>query len=266
MLVRFHSQMLRSAFRVSAAPLPQLGHVGVAPPPPSGPASSPSPASFHSFSTSDSPPLSSLPSAELVPMILERTAFGERAMDIFTRLLQERIICINGPITNEKAASVVAQLIWLEANNPSKPVNVYINSPGGIVTAGLAIYDTMQYIRCPVSTLCMGEASSMGSLLLAAGQDGMRKSLPSARIMLHQPSGGTQGQASTIEIHAKEILRLRSRLNDLYVLHTGQDLKSVENVMDRDFFFSPEEAKEFGLIDEVIERRVKNVEDTSSNE
>ena len=194
-------------------------------------------------------------------MVLEQTKGGERAYDIFSRLLKERIICVNGPITDGTAASVTAQLIWLESQNPTKPIHMYINSPGGQVTSGLAIYDTMQYIRCPISTLCMGQAMSMGSLLLAAGTKGMRKCLPSARIMLHQPSGGASGQVENIAIHAAELVKVRARLNSLYVHHTGQPMADIEDVMDRDRFFSPEEAKAFGLLDEVITTRRKTAED-----
>ena len=199
--------------------------------------------------------------AELVPVVLEQTKGGERAYDIFSRLLKERIICVNGPITDGTAASVVAQLIWLESQAPTKPIYMYINSPGGQVTSGLAIYDTMQYVRCPISTLCMGQAMSMASLLLAAGDAGMRKCLPSARIMLHQPSGGASGQVENIAIHAAELVKVRARLNDIYMEHTGQDTSTIEDVMDRDRFFSPEEAKAFGLLDEVITRRKKTAED-----
>ncbi|KAK1326989.1 hypothetical protein QJS10_CPA01g00095 [Acorus calamus] len=191
----------------------------------------------------------------LIPMVIEHSSRGERAYDIFSRLLKERIVCINGPISDDVAAVVVAQLLFLESENPSKPVNVYINSPGGVVTAGLAIYDTMQYIRSPVTTLCVGQAASMGSLLLAAGAAGERRALPNARVMIHQPSGGASGQASDIAIHAKEILKVRERLNAIYAKHTGQAIEKIENSMERDMFMSPEEAKEFGLIDEVIVNR-----------
>eukprot|EP01018_Ginkgo_biloba_P029199 Gb_29268 [translate_table: standard] len=191
----------------------------------------------------------------LVPMVIEHTSRGERAYDIFSRLLKERIICINGAIEDETASLVVAQLLFLESENPEKPINLYINSPGGVVTAGLAIYDTMQYIKSPVSTLCVGQAASMGSLLLTAGTKGERRSLPNARIMIHQPSGGASGQASDIAIQAKEILQTRERLNELYAKHTGQALKRIEQCMERDLFMSPEEAKDFGLVDEVIKHR-----------
>ncbi|KAJ4961486.1 hypothetical protein NE237_021396 [Protea cynaroides] len=191
----------------------------------------------------------------LIPMVIEHTSRGERAYDIFSRLLKERIVCINGPIADDTASIVVAQLLFLESENPSKPINMYINSPGGVVTAGLAIYDTMQYIRAPVSTLCIGQAASMGSLLLTAGAKGERRALPNSRVMIHQPSGGVSGQASDIAIQAKEILKLRERLNQLYVKHTAQEIEKIEQSMDRDMFMSPQEAKEFGLIDEVIEHR-----------
>ncbi|KAL6634797.1 hypothetical protein ACP70R_027468 [Stipagrostis hirtigluma subsp. patula] len=191
----------------------------------------------------------------LVPMVIETTSRGERAYDIFSRLLKERIVCIHGPIADDTASLVVAQLLFLESENPLKPVHLYINSPGGVVTAGLAIYDTMQYIRCPVTTLCIGQAASMGSLLLAAGAPGERRALPNARVMIHQPSGGAQGQASDIAIQAKEILKLRDRLNKIYAKHTKQPMDKIEQCMERDLFMDPEEARDWGLIDEVIENR-----------
>ncbi|MCL7036470.1 hypothetical protein MKW94_011010 [Papaver nudicaule] len=191
----------------------------------------------------------------LIPMVIEHTSRGERAYDIFSRLLKERIICINGAISDETASVVVAQLLYLESENPSKPINMYINSPGGVVTSGLAIYDTMQYIKSPVSTLCIGQAASMGSLLLTAGAPGKRRALPNARVMIHQPSGGASGQATDIAIQAEEILKCRKKLNALYTKHTGQKIERIEQCMERDMFMSPEEAKEFGLIDEVIEHR-----------
>ncbi|OVA12092.1 ClpP [Macleaya cordata] len=191
----------------------------------------------------------------LIPMVIEHTSRGERAYDIFSRLLKERIVCISGPISDDTASVVVAQLLFLESENPSKPINMYINSPGGVVTAGLAIYDTMQYIRSPVSTLCIGQAASMGSLLLTAGAKGKRRALPNARVMIHQPSGGASGQATDIKIQAEEILKVRQRLNLLYTEHTGQKIEKIEQSMERDMFMSPEEAKEFGLIDEVIKHR-----------
>lgn len=203
----------------------------------------------------------------LVPIVIEHSPRGERAYDIFSRLLKERIVCINGPIADDTSSLIVAQLLYLESENPQKPIQLYINSPGGIVTAGLAIYDTMQYITSPVSTLCVGQAASMASLLLAAGAPGERRSLPNARVMVHQPSGGASGQASDIAIHAREILDMRSRLNKLYVKHTGASLETIEQSMERDKFLSPEEAKQFGLIDEVIERRPDSlVADTTPTE
>jgi ATP-dependent Clp protease, protease subunit len=191
----------------------------------------------------------------LVPMVVEQTNRGERAYDIYSRLLKERIIFITGAIEDGVASLVVAQLLFLEAENPKKEVSMYINSPGGIVTSGLAIYDTMQFIRPPVSTLCTGQAASMGSLLLAAGAKGLRFALPNARIMVHQPSGGFQGQATDIMLHAQEILNLKRRLNEIYVKHTGQPLKRIEDALERDMFLTAEMAKEFGLIDKVIEKR-----------
>jgi ATP-dependent Clp protease protease subunit len=191
----------------------------------------------------------------LVPMVIEQTNRGERAYDIYSRLLKERIIFLVGGVNDAVASLICSQLLFLEAENPTKDIAIYINSPGGYVSAGLAIYDTMQYIRPQVSTVCMGQAASMGSLLLAAGAPGKRFSLPNSRIMVHQPSGGAQGQASDIEIQAQEILKLRSRLNDIYVRHTGQTLDVIEQAMERDKFMSPEEAKAFGLIDEVVESR-----------
>jgi ATP-dependent Clp protease protease subunit len=191
----------------------------------------------------------------LVPMVVEQTNRGERAYDIYSRLLKERIIFITGPIEDGVASLVVAQLLFLEAENPKKEVSMYINSPGGIVTSGLAVYDTMQFIRPPVSTLCTGQAASMGSLLLAAGAKDLRFALPNARIMVHQPSGGFQGQATDIMLHAQEILNLKRRLNEIYVRHTGQPLKKIEDALERDMFLTAEMAKDFGLIDKVIEKR-----------
>ena len=191
----------------------------------------------------------------LVPMVVEQTSRGERAFDIYSRLLKERIIFITDGINDAVASLVSAQLLFLEAENPGKDIAMYINSPGGVVTSGLAIYDTMQYIRPEVSTVCMGQAASMGSLLLAAGASGKRFALPNARIMVHQPSGGFQGQATDIEIHAKEILAVRHRLNQIYVKHTGQTIKKIEDAMERDKFYTPEEAAAFGLIDEVVQQR-----------
>ena len=191
----------------------------------------------------------------LVPMVVEQTNRGERAYDIFSRLLKERIIFIAGPIEDSVATLVCAQLLFLEAENPKKEIALYINSPGGIVTSGLAIYDTMQFIRPQVSTLCFGQAASMGSLLLAAGAKDMRFALPNARIMVHQPSGGFRGQASDIMLHAQEILKLKKRLNEIYVRHTGQSLETIEEALERDNFMAAETAREFGLIDQVIEDR-----------
>ncbi|MDA0359331.1 MAG: ATP-dependent Clp endopeptidase proteolytic subunit ClpP [Proteobacteria bacterium] len=193
--------------------------------------------------------------ANLVPMVVEQTNRGERAYDIFSRLLKERIIFLNGPIDDGVASLVCSQLLFLESENPTKDISMYINSPGGIVTSGLAIYDTMEYIRPEVSTVCMGQAASMGSLLLTAGAAGKRYSLPNARIMTHQPSGGFQGQATDIEIHAKEILDLRQRLNGIYEKHSGKTIKQIEKIMDRDTFMTAEDAKNFGLIDQVVEKR-----------
>jgi len=193
--------------------------------------------------------------ANLVPMVVEQTNRGERAYDIFSRLLKERIIFLNGPIDDGVASLVCSQLLFLESENPTKDISMYINSPGGIVTSGLAIYDTMEYIRPDVSTVCMGQAASMGSLLLTAGAAGKRFSLPNARIMTHQPSGGFQGQATDIEIHAKEILDLRQRLNGIYEKHSGKTIKQIEKIMDRDTFMTAEDAKNFGSIDQVVEKR-----------
>jgi ATP-dependent Clp protease protease subunit len=193
----------------------------------------------------------------LVPMVVEQTNRGERAYDIYSRLLKERIIFITGPIEDGVASLVVAQLLFLEAENPKKEVSMYINSPGGIVTSGLAIYDTMQFVRPAVSTLCTGQAASMGSLLLAAGAKDLRFALPNARIMVHQPSGGFQGQATDIMLHAQEILNLKRRLNEIYVKHTGQPLKKIEDALERDMFLTAEMAKDFGLIDKVLEKRAE---------
>ena len=197
----------------------------------------------------------------LVPMVVEQTNRGERAFDIYSRLLKERIIFLTGPVYDEVASLLCAQLLFLEAENPDKEISFYINSPGGVVTAGMAIYDTMQYIRAPVATLCIGQAASMGSLLLAAGAPGKRFCLPNARVVVHQPSGGFQGQATDIEIHAREILTLRKRLNEIYVKHTGQDLKTVEDALERDRFMSAEDAKEFGIVDEVVEERPQSADE-----
>jgi len=196
------------------------------------------------------------PSAlNLVPMVVEQTSRGERAFDIFSRLLKDRIIFMNGPVDDGVSALVCAQLLFLESENPKKEIAMYINSPGGLVTAGLAIYDTMQYVKCPISTVCMGLAASMGSFLLAAGEKGHRIALPNARIMVHQPSGGFSGQASDIERHAQDILKMKRRLNELYAKHTGQPVEVIETTLDRDHFMSSEEARDFGLVDHVYESR-----------
>jgi ATP-dependent Clp protease protease subunit len=192
---------------------------------------------------------------QLVPMVVEQTNRGERAYDIYSRLLKERIIFITGPVEDHMASLVVAQLLFLEAENPKKEISMYINSPGGVVTSGLAIYDTMQFIRPPVSTLCVGQAASMGSLLLCAGEKGARFALPTARVMMHQPSGGFQGQASDIERHAEDIIKMKRRLNEIYVKHTGKSYEIIERTLDRDYFMNAQEAKEFGIVDSVIEKR-----------
>jgi ATP-dependent Clp protease protease subunit len=191
----------------------------------------------------------------LVPMVVEQTNRGERAYDIFSRLLKERIVFITGGIDDGVSTLVVAQLLFLEAENPKKEISMYINSPGGVVTSGMAIYDTMQFIRPPVATLCVGQAASMGSLLLAAGAKDQRFALPNARIMVHQPSGGFQGQATDIMVHAQEILNLKKRLNEIYVKHTGQTLKKIEDALERDTFLTADAAKDFGIIDKVIDKR-----------
>jgi len=191
----------------------------------------------------------------LVPMVVEQTARGERAYDIFSRLLKERIIFVSGPVHDGMATLIVAQLLFLEAENPKKEIAMYINSPGGVVTSGLSIYDTMQYIRPPVSTLCVGQAASMGSLLLAAGAKDMRFTLPNSRIMVHQPSGGYQGQATDIMIHARETQNLKDRLNQIYVEHTGQDMDTVVQALERDNFMTAEDAKAWGLVDNIVDRR-----------
>lgn len=191
----------------------------------------------------------------LVPMVVEQSARGERAYDIFSRLLKERIVFVTGPVEDAMASLICAQLLWLESENPKKEISMYINSPGGVVTSGMAIYDTMQFIKPPVSTLCIGQAASMGSLLLGAGQEGMRYALPHARVMVHQPSGGFQGQASDIERHAEDIIKMKRRLNEVYVRHTGQDYETIETTLDRDYFMTAEEAQAFGIVDQVIEKR-----------
>ncbi len=191
----------------------------------------------------------------LVPTVVEQTNRGERAFDIYSRLLKERVIFLTGPVEDGMASVICAQLLYLEAENPKKEINLYINSPGGVVTAGMSIYDTMQFIKPPVSTLCMGQAASMGSLLLCAGNKDMRFALPNARIMVHQPSGGFQGQASDIQRHAEDIMKMKRRLNEIYVKHTGQDYDTIEATLDRDHFMTADETKEFGIIDKVIEQR-----------
>ena len=191
----------------------------------------------------------------LVPTVIETTGRGERAFDIYSRLLKERIVFLTGEVNDEVASLICAQLLFLEAENPDKEISFYINSPGGVVTAGLAILDTMNYIKCPVSTVCMGQACSMGSLLLTCGEKGRRFALPNARVMIHQPSGGFQGQATDMEIHVKEILAIKKRLNEIYVKQTGQTLKTIEEAMERDNFMTAEEALKFGLIDKVIEKK-----------
>jgi ATP-dependent Clp protease protease subunit len=191
----------------------------------------------------------------LIPQVIENTSRGERGFDIYSRLLRERIVFLTGPVEDHMASVIIAQLLFLEAENPKKEVSMYINSPGGVVTAGLAIYDTMQFIRPKVSTLCVGQAASMGSLLLAAGDAGLRFALPNARIMVHQPSGGFQGQASDILRHAEDIMKIKRRLNEIYVRHTGRDYDTIENTLDRDHFMSADEAKAFGIVDNVYDKR-----------
>ncbi|GLQ19297.1 ATP-dependent Clp protease proteolytic subunit [Algimonas porphyrae] len=191
----------------------------------------------------------------LIPTVVEQSSRGERAFDIYSRLLRDRIIFLTGPVEDNMSASICAQLLFLESENPKKEISMYINSPGGVVTAGMAIYDTMQYIRCPVSTVCIGQAASMGSLLLAAGDPDMRVALPNARIMVHQPSGGFRGQASDIERHAQDILAMKKRLNEIYVKHTGKKYATIEKTLDRDHFMTAEEAKDFGLVDHVYVKR-----------
>ena len=197
----------------------------------------------------------------LVPMVVEQTNRGERAYDIYSRLLKERIIFLTGPVGDEVASLICAQLLFLEAENPNKDISFYINSPGGIVTSGLAIYDTMQYIRPEVASLCVGQAASMGSLLLSGGAAGKRYALPNARIMVHQPSGGFQGQATDIEIHAQEILKIRQRLNEIYAGHTSQPVDKIAEALERDRFYTADEAKEFGLIDDVVSSRAEPVDE-----
>jgi ATP-dependent Clp protease protease subunit len=196
----------------------------------------------------------------LVPMVIEQTNRGERAFDIYSRLLKERIIFLIGPVNDAVASLICAQLLLLESENPNKDIAFYINSPGGVVTSGMAMYDTMQYIRSPVSTVCIGQAASMGSLLLCAGEKGKRFSLPNSRIMIHQPSGGAQGQATDIEIQAREILALRKRLNEIYVRHTGQPIEEIERRLERDTYMSAEDARAFGIVDHVVEQRPAGAE------
>jgi len=191
----------------------------------------------------------------LVPMVVEQTNRGERAYDIYSRLLKDRIIFLTGPVYDEVGSLISAQLLYLESENPTKEISFYINSPGGLITAGMAIYDTMQYIRPEISTVCIGQAASMASLLLAAGAPGKRSALPNSRIMLHQPSGGARGQAADIEIHAREIMRIRQRMNEIYVKHTGQSLDAMDEVIERDRFMTAEEAQSFGIVDIVVENR-----------
>ena len=209
-------------------------------------------------------PLSALQNA-LVPIVIEQSSRGERSFDIYSRLLRERIIFVVGPVEDHMASLITAQLLFLESENPKKDIWMYINSPGGVVTAGMAIHDTMKYIRPQVGTVCIGQAASMGSFLLAAGEPGLRVALTNARIMIHQPSGGAQGMASDIEIQAKEILRIKRRMNDLYVKYTGKSLEEIERAMDRDTFLEADEAKAFGLVDEVYEKRPQPAEDAAAS-
>lgn len=198
----------------------------------------------------------------LIPQVIENTSRGERGFDIYSRMLRERIIFLTGPIEDNMASVIIAQLLFLEAENPKKEISIYINSPGGVVTSGLAIYDTMQFIRPKVSTLCIGQAASMGSLLLAAGAEGMRYALPNARIMVHQPSGGFQGQASDILRHAEDIMKIKRRLNEIYVKHTGRDYDTIETTLDRDHFMTADETAAFGLIDKVVDKRPEEATET----
>ncbi|MBZ6378656.1 ATP-dependent Clp endopeptidase, proteolytic subunit ClpP [Pacificimonas flava] len=206
------------------------------------------------------------PLSALVPIVIEQSNRGERSFDIYSRLLRERIVFVTGPIEDHMATLVTAQLLYLESENPKKDIYMYINSPGGVVTAGMAIHDTMQYIRPRVGTVCIGQAASMGSFLLSAGEPGMRVALTNSRIMIHQPSGGAQGQATDIEIQAKEILRIRHRMNELMAKYTGQDVEVIENAVERDKFMSSDEAKEFGLVDEVFDKRPVPKDDDESSE
>jgi len=200
----------------------------------------------------------------LIPMVVEQSPRGERAYDIYSRLLKERIIFLGTPITDEIASLIIAQILFLEAEDPDKDITFYVNSPGGVVTAGLAIYDTMHYVKCDIVTLCMGQAASMGALLLAAGTHGKRYALPNSRILIHQPMGGFQGQATDIDIHAQEILRMRSDLNKILALHTGQNIKKIKKDTERDYFMSAEEAKKYGIVDKVLKKRITPEEETDS--
>jgi ATP-dependent Clp protease protease subunit len=200
----------------------------------------------------------------LIPMVVEQSPRGERAYDIYSRLLKERIIFLGTPVTDEIASLIIAQMLFLEAEDPDKDITFYVNSPGGVVTAGLAIYDTMRYVRCDIVTLCMGQAASMGALLLAAGSQGKRYALPNSRILIHQPMGGFQGQATDIDIHAQEILRMRNDLNKILAFHTGQNIRKIKKDTERDYFMSAEEARKYGIIDKVLEKRAKSDEETES--
>ena len=200
----------------------------------------------------------------LVPMVVEQSPRGERAYDIYSRLLKERIIFLGTPVTDEIASLIIAQMLFLEAEDPDKDMTFYVNSPGGVVTAGLAIHDTMRYVRCEIATLCMGQAASMGALLLAAGTKGKRYALPNSRILIHQPMGGFQGQATDIDIHAQEILRMRNDLNKILALHTGQNIRKIKKDTERDYFMSAEEARKYGIIDKVLEKRAKSDEETEA--
>jgi len=197
----------------------------------------------------------------LIPMVVEQSPRGERAYDIYSRLLKERIIFLGTPVSDDIASLIIAQMLFLEAEDPDKDITFYVNSPGGVVTAGLAIYDTMRYVRCDIATLCMGQAASMGALLLAAGTRGKRYALPNSRILIHQPMGGFQGQATDIDIHAQEILRMRNDLNKILALHTGQNIRKIKKDTERDYFMSAEEAKKYGIIDKVLEKRAKSDEE-----
>jgi len=200
----------------------------------------------------------------LIPMVVEQSPRGERAYDIYSRLLKERIIFLGTPVTDEIASLIIAQMLFLEAEDPDKDITFYVNSPGGVVTAGLAIYDTMRYVRCDIATLCMGQAASMGALLLAAGTQGKRYALPNSRILIHQPMGGFHGQATDIDIHAQEILRMRNDLNKILAFHTGQNIRKIKKDTERDYFMSAEEAKKYGIIDKVLEKRAKTDEESES--